>query len=281
MSVREIFENRVDAGKRLATALARFRGSTPLVLGLPRGGVVVAHEVAEALHGDLDLWGVRKVLVPGRTELVLGAVAEGSELVVDHESVHASHMSPDQVRRTLLTRLREVERQCRRHRGDRPAPEIGGRVVIVVDDGVANGATARAALRAIRRRGPSHLVLAVPVARDVVLRSLAREADEIVCLERVDRLAAVGFWYREFRAVDDDSIIALLTPRHATRTVRVFRVVPAGDGWGVVEGRARVIDRQPTKEAAIREARELAGGSGAIVFVQSGSGHLDHETFAY
>jgi putative phosphoribosyl transferase len=284
MSVREIFADRVDAGKRLAVELSRFQPNRPLVLGLPRGGIVVAHQVAEALHGELGLWGVRKVMAPGHPELVLGAVAEGTELVVDGETMRAAHLTQEQVRRALLARMREVERQCRRYRQGGHAPNVAGRTVIVVDDGVAHGATARAALRAIRRRGPAHLVLAVPIGRDVALRSLAREADEIVCLERADRVAAVGLWYREFRVVDDDSVMALLgrtAPEEGSHPVRVFRVVRSAAGWDVVEGRGRVIDAQPTREAAIREARELAGGSGAVVFVQADSGHLQREVFAY
>jgi putative phosphoribosyl transferase len=287
MTVREIFEDRVDAGRRLSAELTRFRGASPLVVGLPRGGVVVAREVATALHGKLDLWGVRKVMAPGRPELVLGAVAEGPEIVVDAEAVRASHASPEQVRRAMLARLREVERAATRYRGGRTPPEVGGRIVIVVDDGVAHGATARAALRAMRRRGPSHLVLAVPIGRDVTLRSLAREADEIVSLERVERVAAVGLWYREFRVVPEDSVIAMVAgPERATRErghrrIRIFRVVRSRAGWDVVEGRGRVLDALPTKEAAIKEARELSGGEGALVFVQAEAGRPEREVFAY
>jgi putative phosphoribosyl transferase len=287
MTVREIFEDRVDAGRRLSAELSRFGGGHPLVVGLPRGGVVVAHEVAKALGAKLDLWGVRKVMAPGRPELVLGAVAEGPELVVDAETVRASHASPDQVRRTMLARLREVERAATRYRGGRTPPDVAGRTVIVVDDGVAHGATARAALRAMRRRGPSHLVLAVPIGRDVTLRSLEREADEIVCLERVERVAAVGLWYREFRVVPEDSVAALLASpesssrQRGTRRIRIFRVVRSNDGWDVVEGRGRVLDALPTKEAAIREARELSGGAGALVFVQAEMDRPLREVFAY
>lgn len=291
MSVREIFEDRVDAGRRLSKELSRFEGANALVIGLPRGGVVVAHEVARAIHGQLDLWGVRKVMAPGRPELVLGAVAEGDELVVDAESVRASHATAEQVRRALLARLRDVERAATRYRGGRTPPDVGGRTVIVVDDGVAHGATARAALRALRRRGPAHLVLAVPIGRDVSLRSLAREADEVVCLQRAERVAAVGLWYREFRVVPEDSVIDLLAPReHAStelgarvqKAIRIFRVVRSRSGWDVVEGHGRVLDALPTKEAAIREARELSGGQGALVFVQETQvGRPQREVFAY
>src|SRR4051812_27453102 len=159
-----LFRDRADAGRRLAFATRRYRDEAPVVLALPRGGVPVAYQIARALSAPLDVWGARKIGAPGHQELGLGAVAEGGETYLNEELMDEIGVSPDEVADVVARKTREMDAQVRRLRQGRPPPEIEGRTVILVDDGIATGGTARAALRALRRRRPGRLVLAIPVA---------------------------------------------------------------------------------------------------------------------
>lgn len=206
------FLDRRDAGRRLAAALAAYRGRDVVVLALPRGGVPVAHEVALALKAPLDLVLVRKIGTPGYEELAMGAVADGGEPVtVRNEDVIASLGVSESAFETVRRReLSEIERRREVYLGGRPRPEVAGRIAIVVDDGVATGATMCAALRSVRARGPEKLVLATPVAPAGLLARLSREADEVVCLEDLGPVGAVGGCYLNFGQLSDDAVTAIL-----------------------------------------------------------------------
>ena len=206
------FQDRTDAGRQLARALAGYKGQQPVVLALPRGGVSVAAEVATALDAPLDVILVRKIGVPFQPELAMGAVVDGDEpLVVRNEAVirHAG-IGEAAFQAVCDSELAEIERRRQRYLGGRERIEVAGRSAIVIDDGIATGATMRAALRATRLRKPKKLILAVPVAATDSLAVMRREADEIVCLEAHADLGAIGYYYSDFRAVPDEAVIALL-----------------------------------------------------------------------
>lgn len=204
-----VYLDRYDAGRRLARRLERFRADRPLVLGLPRGGVVVGYEVAAALEVPLDVLVVRKVGAPGAEEFAIGAVAAGVTLL--NEPVIAElGISRGYVTAAVERERAELARRERLYRGDRPAFDPIGRTVILVDDGLATGATARAAVEVLRRRGPSRLVLAVPVCSAEARAALATVADEVVCLQCPEQFQAVGQWYADFTATTDAEVIACL-----------------------------------------------------------------------
>lgn len=206
------FRDRRDAGRQLAAALRHLRGQQAIVLALPRGGVPVAFEVASALDADLDVLLVRKIGAPGQAELALGAVVGGPEplLVLNDDIVHAIDPPPGYLAAVEARALAEIERR-RACYGGRPAADVRGRIVVVVDDGIATGATVRAALQAIRRGEPARLVLAVPVAPAQTLQELAPLCDEIVCLATPVPFHAVGLAYDDFSQTSDEEVMALLT----------------------------------------------------------------------
>jgi putative phosphoribosyl transferase len=210
MTLRRIFHDREHAGRELAKRLAPYRDASPIVLGLPRGGVPVAYEVARALGAPLDVWVARKLGAPIQPELGMGAIAEGGEVFLDPLIVHDVGASEAEVRQVVARKTAEVEDRCKRFRRGREAPDVSGRTVLLIDDGIATGGTARAALRALRRRGPRHLVLAVPVGSSQTLEALTSEADEIVCLSPQPELYAIGLWYEDFDPVEDHDVVALL-----------------------------------------------------------------------
>jgi predicted phosphoribosyltransferase len=213
------FIDRTDAGRRLAKALARYKGQHPVVLALPRGGVPVAAEVAAALDAPLDLILVRKIGVPFQKELAMGAVVDGAEPVIvrNEEVIRLTGVSESEFNATRDQELAEIERRRQRYLGNRPHPQISGRTVIVVDDGIATGATTRAALRAIRMRKPGKLVLAVPVAPTDTLQKLQGEADDIVCLEDYEDFGAIGLFYSDFTQVSDTEVVEMLA-RHPVKS---------------------------------------------------------------
>lgn len=209
------FNDRTDAGERLAQALAGYRERKPAVLALPRGGVVVALPVARVLEAPLDLVLVRKIGVPFQPELAMGAVVDGSTpLIVRNEDViRVAGVSEAEFDVACRAEVAEIERRRQRYLGDRPRVDLTGCTAIVVDDGIATGATARAALRALRAQGPASIVLAVPVAPSDTLAVLRREADDVVCLEHHIDFGAIGVFYADFRQVTDDAVIAALAER--------------------------------------------------------------------
>ncbi len=206
------FQNRVEAGRKLAAALAGYKDDKPVVLALPRGGVPVAAEVARALHAPLDLVLVRKIGVPWHAELAMGAVVDGeAPLVVRNDDIIAmAHADEAEFRSACDRELIEIDRRRQLYLGDRERVAVAGRVAIVVDDGVATGATTRAALLATRMRNPKKLVLAVPVAPTESLAEMRREADEVVCLEDYAAFGAIGYYYSDFRQISDEEVIGIL-----------------------------------------------------------------------
>ena len=206
------FKNRSDAGRQLALALARYKNWKPVVLALPRGGVPVAAEVAAALNAPLDLILARKIGVPFEPELAMGAVVDGSKpLVVRNEKViRFAGIEERDFNSLCESELAEVERRRGRYLGDRKSVDVTGMTAIVIDDGIATGATTRAALRATRIRGPKKLVLAVPVAPTDSIVEMRLEADKVVCLETHGDFGAIGRYYSDFSQVPDEEVIDLL-----------------------------------------------------------------------
>lgn len=207
------FEDRRAAGRALAEALrARPPVAPVVVLALPRGGVPVAAEVARALRAPLDLLIVRKIGAPGQPELAVAAIVEGDppDLVVDESTRAALRVPHGWIERQAAHELREIARRRERYLAGRAPLPVAGATVVLVDDGVATGTTVRAALRALRRRAPARVILAVPVAPPEVVDALRAEVDELVCLARPEPFAAVGCHYVDFRQVDDDAVIAAL-----------------------------------------------------------------------
>jgi predicted phosphoribosyltransferase len=205
-----LFVDRRDAGERLAAALSDLAGSELVVLGIPRGGVEIAALVAERLDAPLDVVIPRKVGAPGNPELGLGAVAEGVE-VLDERLIRVLGVSPGYLRAEIAAQQDEIRRRAMAYRGNRPPIELAGKVAVVIDDGVATGGTAAAALRWARARGASRVILAVPVAPPEILRRLNNEADELRVLAFPSPFSAVGQWYQEFRQVSDERVVELLT----------------------------------------------------------------------
>jgi putative phosphoribosyl transferase len=204
------FRDREEAGGRLADRMARFGDDQPIVLALPRGGVPVAAPIAAALAAPLEVFVARKVGAPDQPELGIGAVAEGGVRWRSEDALAMLGISDDQFDRLAEREETELQRRVERYRGPRPFPLLGGRTAILVDDGLATGGTARAALRAIRQLGPARLVMAVPVGPPSTLRALRLEADDVIWLLAPEPFAAVGYWYRDFHPVSDGEVLDLL-----------------------------------------------------------------------
>ncbi|MBT2186109.1 phosphoribosyltransferase [Sphingobium nicotianae] len=211
-SARPAFRDREEAGRRLARAIAGHCPDRPVVLALPRGGVPVAHEIAQALGADLDLLFVRKLGAPGHEEFGIGAVIDGAhpQTVLNDEIVRELSPGSDYIRNETARQLREIDRRRREYLGDRKPIDLTGRNVILVDDGIATGGTVRAALKGLRRARAGKILLAVPVAPPDALRSLANECDEIICLLSPYPFYAVGVHYADFRQTSDEEVKQLL-----------------------------------------------------------------------
>jgi predicted phosphoribosyltransferase len=220
-----LFQNRIHAGRRLARALVKYRAGHPVVLALPRGGVPVAAEVATALDAPLDLVLVRKIGVPGQPELAMGVTdGEKATIVRNSEIIESCGVDEREFDAVCNEELAEIERRRKRYLGDRARAKVKDEVVIVVDDGIATGATILAVVRAVREQKPKELVLAVPVAPLDTIKKLHPEVDAIVCLDTPEELGAVGYFYRDFHQIGDEEVIATLKRFPANR------VVHASDG---------------------------------------------------
>lgn len=205
-----IFRDRDEAGRLLAQALAPYRGGNVVVLALPRGGVPVAYHVARALDAPLDVFLARKLGAPMHPELGMGALTEGGLRVLDPAIVRLVGATPAQLERVIEREEAELRRRVVRYRGERALPDLHGKVVVLVDDGIATGGTARAALRDLRRRGPARLILATPVSAHDARLALKAEADEVVCLETPAWFHAIGEWYMDFHQLEDEDVIEIL-----------------------------------------------------------------------
>lgn len=213
-----LFRDRTHAGQALAEALVPLADEHPLVLALPRGGVPVAFEVAHHLRSVLDLILVRKIGAPGDQELALGAVIDGAEpkWVINQELFNQIAPPPHWFEEEMQRQLAELERRRQRYCGDRPPPLLAGRCVILVDDGIATGATVRAALKGIKQTEPGKIVLAVPVGPRDVIEMLKADVDELVCLTMPDPFIGIGRHYADFEQTSDEQVIALLAQAAAT-----------------------------------------------------------------
>jgi predicted phosphoribosyltransferase len=205
------FRDRHDAGRALAEELAAYRGKDGLlVLGLARGGVPVGWEIASALHAELDVFLVRKLGVPRWSELAMGALASGGVVVMNDNVVSSLHITDEQVREVIDSETVELQRREQAYRGGRPLADPHGKIVILVDDGIATGASMLAAVRAVRAAGPQSIVVAVPVGPQSACRELAREADDVVCATMPVGFEAVGQVYADFHQVSDNEVRELL-----------------------------------------------------------------------
>jgi putative phosphoribosyl transferase len=256
-----IFSNRKDAGQRLAALLLHHLGREAIVLGLLRGGVVVASEVARALRAPLDVWVVRKIGAPLQPELAIGAIAEGGGAYFDESLARLLEISEAEVAAVVEREQAELDRRIQLYRGGKPAPPIEGRSVILVDDGLATGSTARAALQALRAQRPAHLVFAAPVAAADSLARLTELADEIVCLQPVTDLRAIGEWYVDFAQTSDEEVMDLLAhPEEPSPSVE-----------GASAARERVVAVEAGGVTLAGDLTVPVGATGLVVFAH-GSG---------
>jgi putative phosphoribosyl transferase len=211
------FEDRRDAGRKLAGKLSRFGGERCVVFGLPRGGVPVGYEISRSLGAPLDVFVSRKLGAPGQPEFGIGAVAAGGVRILNADVVKRLGISDEYIGRVTAREVAEVERRLRFFRGGRPEPEVGGRTVILVDDGLATGVTARAAVEALRQRGPGRLVLAAPVCAAQTAKLFRSKVDELVCLASPSDLGAIGLWYKNFEQTTDEEVVQLLEKARTER----------------------------------------------------------------
>jgi putative phosphoribosyl transferase len=208
------FRNRTQAGKLLAGQLTEYANCPDvLVLGLPRGGVPVAYEVAKELDAPLDVCLVRKLGVPGHKELAMGAIATGGVRVINENVVDWLRISPETINQVAAIEMRELDRRSHSYRGNLSLPKVKNHTIILVDDGIATGATIRAAIATLKKQQPRKLVVAVPVAAASTCEELQAEVDQVVCLMMPDDLCAIGIWYEDFQQTTDTEVCELLTRR--------------------------------------------------------------------
>ncbi|MGB8649712.1 MAG: phosphoribosyltransferase family protein [Mycobacteriales bacterium] len=259
-----IFRDRSDAARRLAERLSPLKGEDLVVLGLPRGGVPVAAEVAKALGAPLDVIVVRKLGVPYQPELAMGAVGEGGVLVRNEQVLRMVGVSPRELAAVEARERAEVERRAKRFRGDRPPVPLAGRVALLVDDGIATGSTARAACRVARAQGAARVLLAVPVAPADTVGTLGDDADEVICLQTPERFSAVGEWYADFSQTTDDEVTRLLqeTPGRRAGPEDLIDLTGRDEEVTVVSGDVNLPGRL-TLPAAARGVVVFAHGSGS------------------
>jgi putative phosphoribosyl transferase len=289
------FLDRSDAGRRLADRVLHLRGEDVVVLGLPRGGVPVAAEVARALGAPLDVILVRKLGVPVQPELGMGAIGEGGIRIINADVVAIAHVTDAEIAAVEHRERAELDRRARHFRGERRRTPLTGRIAIIIDDGIATGSTARAACQVARAQGAVRVVLAVPVAPPSARSALAADADEVICLETPGHFLAIGEWYQDFSQTSDQEVVSLLrraAGEGGPAPAREGSPVPAREGSPVPAG-ARPLDgtgAPPPGPAAVRDGEvvittgpvRLAGylstpgaGAGIVVFAH-GSGSSRH-----
>jgi putative phosphoribosyl transferase len=204
------FKNRVEAGKRLAEALMDLQGKDVVILGIPRGGVVVANEVAKALKAPMDIVVTRKIEAPGEPEFALGAVTQEGDVIMDKQAAESIGASREYLDDQIRKKREEVSDRMHRLRGDAPYPGLEGRVVVIVDDGIATGSSVEAAVMSVRKRKPKEVVVAVPVAPSDAVETLAEDGMKVVCLEMPGSFLAIGEFYRDFGQVEDIEVMRIL-----------------------------------------------------------------------
>lgn len=213
-SITPVFKDRVEAGRKLADALEHYRDEDPIVLGLPRGGVVVGYEIARALHAPLDIIVARKLGAPEQPELGIGAVAPGGVILLDRYTIEVLHISEAEIDEVAARERAEMRRRLHNYRGDGEL-ELEGKTVIIVDDGLATGITALAAIHSVRQMRPRHIVLAVGVCPRETAEALRGEVDDLVCGATPEPFHAVGLWFEDFAQTTDEEVIELLEKGHA------------------------------------------------------------------
>ncbi|MGW7487472.1 phosphoribosyltransferase family protein [Streptomyces sp. NPDC054786] len=263
-----LFTDRADAGHRLAEALRHLQGEEPVVLGLPRGGVPVAFEVARALRAPLDVIVVRKLGVPYQRELGFGAIGEGGVRVISDDIVRRGRLEPADLASVEHAEAAELTRQAERFRAGRPRLDLAGRTAILVDDGIATGATAAAACEVVRAQGADRVVLAVPVAPPDAAERLRGATDEFVCLSTPFAFSAVGEWYRDFSQTPDDEVVSLLAQA----------ADDPGPPTGETDAETDVAEEVAIDAAGVRLTGDLAvpAGARAMVMFAHGSGSSRH-----
>ena len=204
------FKDRVEAGEKLAEALADLRGKDVVVLGIPRGGVVVADEVAKALGAPLDVVVTRKIEAPGEPEYALGAVTQDGEVIMDRQAAESLGATPDYLDEQVRTKREEVRERLRRFRGEEPYPSFEGKTVVIVDDGIATGSSVSAAVMSVRKGNPKEVVVAVPVAPADAVEALSQDGPRVVCLETPGPFLAIGEFYDDFEQVEDFEVKRIL-----------------------------------------------------------------------
>lgn len=209
-----LFRDRMEAGKRLGEALKNYQGRDPVVLGIPRGGVVVAKEVARALRAQLDVVVTRKISPPGEPEYALGAVGQDGEVILDRQAAESLGVGQEYLDSEIQRKRDEVRERTFKFRGDRPFPAIGGRCVILVDDGIATGSSIGAAVLYLKRMKPEEIVVAVPVAPRDAVETLSEGGNRVVCLETPGPFFAIGEFYEDFEQVDDEEVKSILAHGH-------------------------------------------------------------------
>ncbi len=217
-----LYRDRSDAGRVLATQLTAYANrSDVLVLALPRGGVPVAYEVAKALHAPLDVFIVRKLGVPGHEELAMGAIATGGVCVLNEDVVQMLRIPDKVIEAVIAKEQQELERREHLYRDDRPPPDVRDCTIILIDDGLATGATMRAAIKALRQQHPARLVVAVPVAAPPTCEELGAQVDEIICAKTPEPFYGVGYWYEDFSQTTDEEVHALLAQSEQEKPVTI------------------------------------------------------------
>jgi len=226
--MRTRFRDRKEAGQQLAISLKTYADcANGLVLGLPRGGVPIAYEVADALHLPLDVCLVRKLGVPGHKELAMGAIAAGGVRVLNSDVLSWLRISAETLEHVAARELLEVQRRDRAYRGERPQPGIQGKTILLIDDGIATGATMRAAIAVLKAQKPQQIVVAVPVAPLDTCRALNAEVDQVICLATPDPFYAIGLWYKNFAQTTDEQVRKCLAQQYQNHTLLATTPNPA------------------------------------------------------
>lgn len=218
-----MFKDRTDAGRKLAAALTYLKGKDIVVLGVPRGGVVVADEVASALGAPLDIVVTRKIEAPGEPEYALGAVTQEGDIIMDRETAETLGATPRYLEEQVRLKRQEVKERLERLRGETPYPNLDGKTVVIIDDGIATGSSISAAVMSVRKRNPREIIVAVPVAPVDAVQSLSEDGTKVVCLQSPGSFLAIGEFYENFDQVEDLEVKRLLDARTSAKGSQRFK----------------------------------------------------------